>query len=140
MYGGRPVGKHLFALMWPAHSFLDQTLLRPPQRIWVTKDAADRIRVELDRAGVRMPLADRAQISLTGELLDGGSPFGKSQSPAHFRCPRLSSIPAAEPQKTELIPATPYDSRMTVTGKTAKMLRKRVERVKGIEPSSLFHL
>ncbi|MFM2242052.1 MAG: hypothetical protein RLZ97_907, partial [Verrucomicrobiota bacterium] len=29
-----------------------------------------------------------------------------------------------------------YDTRMTVAGKTAKMLRKRLERVKGIEPSS----
>ena len=38
--------------------------------------------------------------------------------------------------ETALHQAVPYDTRMTVTGKTAKMLRKLLERVKGIEPSS----
>jgi hypothetical protein len=37
-----------------------------------------------------------------------------------------------------LIRAGSYDTRRTAPGKTANLLRKRVERVKGIEPSFLL--
>jgi len=49
----------------------------------------------------------------------------------------LSPIPAVKTAETGPVGAVSYDTRMTVTGKTAKMLRKLLERVNGIEPSFL---
>jgi hypothetical protein len=49
----------------------------------------------------------------------------------------LSPIPAVKTAETGPVGAASYDTRMTVAGKTAKMLRKLLERVKGIEPSFL---
>ena len=68
---------------------------------------------------------------MSGGLSD---PTGKQRTLATV-IPRIRSR-GRNPQKKRPIGAAVQNNRRTVTGKTAKMLRKLLERVKGIEPSS----